>query len=44
MVGILLATHGDFAEGIKMSGSMLFGDQPNAAAVTLQPMALVDRK
>ena len=37
MVGILLATHGDFAEGIKMSGSMLFGDQPNAAAVTLQP-------
>ena len=37
MVGILLATHGDFAEGIKMSGSMLFGDQPNTAAVTLQP-------
>ena len=37
MVGILLATHGDFAEGIKMSGSMLFGDQPYAAAVTLQP-------
>ncbi len=37
MVGILLATHGDFAEGIKMSGSMLFGDQPNSAAVTLQP-------
>ena len=24
MVGILLATHGDFAEGIKMSVSMLF--------------------
>ena len=37
MVGILLATHGDFAEGIKMSGSMLFGDQPNVKAVTLQP-------
>ena len=37
MVGILLATHGDFAEGIMMSASMLFGEQPNAAAVTLQP-------
>ena len=37
MVGILLATHGDFAEGIKMTGGMLFGEQPNVAAVTLQP-------
>ena len=37
MVGIVLATHGDFATGIHMSGSMLFGDQPNVAAVTLQP-------
>ena len=37
MVGIILATHGDFAKGILESGSMIFGDQPNVAAVTLQP-------
>ena len=37
MVGILLATHGDFADGIAMTGNMLFGEQPNVAAVTLQP-------
>ena len=32
MVGIILATHGDFAKGILQSGSMIFGDQPNVAA------------
>ncbi|MCH3968533.1 MAG: PTS sugar transporter subunit IIB [Atopobiaceae bacterium] len=37
MVGIVLASHGDFADGIKMSGSMVFGDQENVASVTLQP-------
>ena len=37
MVGIILATHGDFAKGILQSGSMIFGDQPNVAACTLQP-------
>ncbi len=37
MVSILLATHGDFADGIFMTGSMLFGEQENVAAVTLQP-------
>ncbi|MCD8020480.1 MAG: PTS sugar transporter subunit IIB [Clostridiales bacterium] len=37
MVGIILATHGNFATGIMQSGSMIFGDQPNVAAVTLQP-------
>ena len=37
MVGIILATHGDLAKGILQSGSMIFGDQPNVAAVTLQP-------
>ncbi|HRM01301.1 MAG TPA: PTS mannose transporter subunit EIIAB, partial [Anaerostipes hadrus] len=36
MVGIILATHGDFAKGILQSGSMIFGDQPNVAAFTLQ--------
>ncbi len=37
MVSIVIATHGDFATGIHMSGSMVFGDQPNVATVTLQP-------
>ncbi len=34
MVGIILATHGDFAKGILQSGSTIFGDQPNVAACT----------
>lgn len=37
MVGIVLASHGEFAKGIKQSGSMVFGDQENVAAVTLMP-------
>lgn len=37
MVGILIATHGNFAEGIMMSMTMVAGEQPNMAAVTLQP-------
>lgn len=37
MVGIILASHGGFAEGIYQSGSMIFGDQENVAAVTLMP-------
>jgi PTS system mannose-specific IIB component len=37
MVGIVLASHGEFAAGIKQSGSMVFGDQPQVAAVTLMP-------
>ena len=37
MVGILIASHGDFAKGIKMSAEMIFGQQDNVAAVTLQP-------
>ncbi|MFD2616511.1 mannose/fructose/sorbose PTS transporter subunit IIA [Terrilactibacillus laevilacticus] len=37
MVGIILASHGDFAEGILQSGSMIFGDQENVKAVTLMP-------
>lgn len=44
MVGIILATHGDFAKGILQSGSMIFGDQPNVAACTLQPMGPEDIK
>lgn len=37
MVGIILASHGEFANGILQSGSMIFGDQADVKAVTLQP-------
>lgn len=37
MVGILLATHGNFAPGILQSVTMVFGDQPNVQAVALLP-------
>ena len=37
MVGIILASHGEFAEGILQSGAMIFGDQENVKAVTLMP-------
>ena len=37
MVGILLASHGEFAKGILQSGSMIFGEQQNVKAVTLMP-------
>ncbi|MBP1890768.1 PTS system mannose-specific IIB component [Clostridium moniliforme] len=37
MVGIILASHGDFAKGILQSGKMIFGEQENVKAVTLMP-------
>ena len=37
MVGIILASHGEFAKGIMQSGSMIFGEQENVRAVTLMP-------
>ncbi len=37
MVGIVLASHGDFAEGILQSATMIFGEQENVSAVTLMP-------
>lgn len=37
MVGIILASHGDFAEGILQSGAMIFGEQENVKAITLHP-------
>lgn len=37
MVGIILASHGEFAEGIFQSGSMIFGDQADVKACTLMP-------
>ncbi len=37
MVGIILASHGEFAEGILQSGTMIFGEQEDVRAVTLMP-------
>ncbi|WP_392486160.1 mannose/fructose/sorbose PTS transporter subunit IIA [Haloimpatiens sp. FM7315] len=37
MVGIILASHGEFANGILQSGKMIFGEQENVKAVTLMP-------
>lgn len=37
MVGIILASHGEFANGILQSGSMIFGEQEKVKAVTLMP-------
>lgn len=37
MVGIILASHGEFANGILQSGAMIFGDQANVKAITLAP-------
>ncbi|MCO6524028.1 MAG: PTS sugar transporter subunit IIB [Candidatus Schmidhempelia sp.] len=37
MIGIILASHGEFATGILQSGNMIFGEQENVQAVTLHP-------
>ncbi|MCD2255979.1 mannose/fructose/sorbose PTS transporter subunit IIA [Agrilactobacillus fermenti] len=37
MVGIVLASHGKFAEGILQSGQMIFGEQEKVEAVTFMP-------
>ena len=37
MVGIILASHGGFAEGIYQSGEMIFGKQENVKAFFLKP-------
>lgn len=37
MVGIIIASHGEFADGIKQSGSMIFGEQENVESVTFMP-------
>lgn len=37
MVGIVLASHGEFAKGIKKSGAMVYGEQENVEAVSLMP-------
>lgn len=37
MVGIVIASHGEFAKGIMQSGSMIFGEQEKVQAVTFMP-------
>ncbi|UQS83919.1 mannose/fructose/sorbose PTS transporter subunit IIA [Bombilactobacillus thymidiniphilus] len=37
MIGIVIASHGNFAKGILQSGSMIFGEQENVQAVTFMP-------
>ncbi|CAH0416316.1 PTS sugar transporter subunit IIB [Periweissella fabaria] len=37
MVGIIIASHGKFAEGIKQSGQMIFGEQEKVQVVTFMP-------
>lgn len=37
MVGIVLASHGELAAGVRQTSSMVFGDQENVAVVTLEP-------
>ena len=37
MVGIIIATHGEFANGILQSAQMIFGEQENVKACTLMP-------
>ena len=36
-IGIIIASHGKFAEGIHQSGSMIFGDQEKVQVVTFMP-------
>lgn len=37
MLAIVLASHGSFADGIKQSATMIFGDQQKVATVTFMP-------
>lgn len=37
MIGIILASHGKFADGIKQSAEMIFGEQENLQSVTFMP-------
>lgn len=36
-IGIIIASHGDFATGIHQSGSMIFGEQEKVQVVTFMP-------
>lgn len=37
MIGIIIATHGEFAHGIKQSGAMIFGEQDKVESVAFMP-------
>ena len=37
MVGIIIASHGEFAAGIKQSGTMIFGEQEKVESVVFMP-------
>lgn len=37
MVGIVLASHGELAAGVRQTSSMVFGDQENVVVVSLEP-------
>ena len=37
MVGIIIASHGEFAAGIKQSGSMIFGEQEKVESIVFMP-------
>ena len=37
MVGIIIASHGEFGAGIKQSGSMIFGEQEKVESVVFMP-------
>ena len=37
MVGIIIVSHGEFAAGIKQSGSMIFGEQEKVESVVFMP-------
>lgn len=37
MIGIILASHGEFAQGIRESGEMIFGKQEKLESVVLKP-------
>jgi PTS system mannose-specific IIB component len=36
-IGIVIASHGEFADGIKQSASMIFGEQEKVQSVTFKP-------
>ena len=37
MVNFIIASHGEFAAGIRQSGQMIFGEQENVQVVTFMP-------
>ncbi|MDP4086384.1 MAG: PTS mannose transporter subunit EIIAB, partial [Bacillota bacterium] len=44
MVGIIIASHGEFANGILQSGEMIFGKQENVKAKMKEAIASFDNQ